>query len=77
MLRFTEGMSWSEELKEFELVAWTAPRGDAEAYGHSLEEPEDKSDDLKDAWDDLRNDLGDLEQEHIDDMEKASEDMYV
>jgi len=41
-LRFTEGMSWSEELEEFEMIAWTAPLGDAEAYGRSLEEDHGK-----------------------------------
>lgn len=45
-LKFTETMSWKEELKEFELLARTAPLGDAEAYGRSLEEHEDDSDDL-------------------------------
>jgi hypothetical protein len=32
-LKFTEGMGWDEELKEFQLNAWMAPPGDAEAYG--------------------------------------------
>ena len=53
-------MSWSEELKEFELVAWAAPLGDAEAYGQSLEDLEVDSDDLDDAIKDLVNELGDL-----------------
>ncbi|KAF8814040.1 hypothetical protein BYT27DRAFT_7083026, partial [Phlegmacium glaucopus] len=70
-LKFTEGMSWSEELKEFELYAQTAPLGDAEAYGRSLEEPEGDSDDLMDALDGLRNDLEVLEQELV--VEKGSE----
>src|SRR5271156_2959535 len=31
-LSFTEGMSWSDELKEFELAARTVPPSDPEAY---------------------------------------------
>jgi hypothetical protein len=50
-LKFTEGMSWSEELREFELLARTAPLGDAEAYGRSLEENDDDSDNLSDDLD--------------------------
>ena len=30
------------------MIAWTAPLGDAEAYGHSLEEDQGDSDDLMD-----------------------------
>ena len=55
-LKFTEGMSWDEELKEFELNARIAPPGDAEAYGRSLEEPGIDSDDLMDEVDGLRPD---------------------
>jgi len=51
-LRFTERMSWSEELDEFKMIAQTAPLGDAEAYGHSLEEDQGDSDDLMDDLDD-------------------------
>jgi predicted nucleic acid-binding Zn-ribbon protein len=61
-LIFTEGMSWSDELKEFELAARTAPLGDAEAYGRSLEEAEEESDELEDELDDLRKDLEALEE---------------
>ena len=40
-LNFTQGMSWTEELKEFEFAAQVEPVGDAEAYGWSLEQPEE------------------------------------
>ena len=39
-LNFTQGMRWAEELTEFEFAARMEPVGDAEAYGHSLGEPE-------------------------------------
>ena len=79
-LRFTEGMSWSEELEEFEMIAWTAPLGDAEAYGRSLEEDQGDSDDLMDVLDDLEvlgeqliielevNENGEEEEEDEDDI---------
>ena len=50
-MKFTEGLLWKEELKDFELLAKTAPLGNAEAYGHSLEEPEGDSYDLIDKLD--------------------------
>jgi hAT family C-terminal dimerisation region len=30
-LKFTEGMAWADELRDFEAVAQTAPAGEAEA----------------------------------------------
>jgi len=74
-LRFTEGMSWVEELTEFELRARVAPIGEAEAYGRSLEEPEEDSDDLMDALDELRNDLKALDEELMEELEDESEDL--
>ena len=74
-LRFTEGMSWVEELTEFELRARVAPTGEAEAYGRSLEEPEEDSDDLMDALDELRNDLKALDEELMEELEDESEDL--
>ena len=60
-LRFTEGMAWTEELSEFEHLAWTAPLGEAEAYGHSLEDPDKESDELEEALQELRVGLEELE----------------
>lgn len=37
-LNFTEGFKWSEELREMEFLARTAPVGDPESYGRSLTE---------------------------------------
>ena len=73
-LKFTEGMSWKDELTEFELAAQTATLGDAEAYKHSQEDPKAESDDLEDALDDLRNDLEELEQGLVMELEKEQED---
>jgi hypothetical protein len=70
-LKFTEGMSWKDELTEFELAARTAPLGDAEAYKRSLEDPETESDDLED---DLKNDLEELEQELVTELEMGQEE---
>jgi hypothetical protein len=85
-LKFTEGMSWSEELKEFEFLARTAPPGDAEAYGRSLVENtgghEGDSDDLMDALDKLGVNLEVLGEQHhaLEDNkgnEDDEEDMYL
>ena len=73
-LKFTEGMSWKDELAKFELAAQTAPLGDAEAYKRSLEDPEAESDDLEDALDNLRNDLEELEEGLVMELEKEQED---
>ena len=37
-------MTWKEELKEFERLAWAAPPSDAEAYGRNLEDDKGDSD---------------------------------
>ena len=66
-LKFTEGMSWEEENKEFEIKALTAPLGDAEAYGRSLEEPDVDLDDLMSVVDKI--DFETLEQELINELE--------
>src|SRR5436190_23472516 len=72
-LNFTEGLGWSEELKEFEFAARTAPVGDADAYGRSLEMPEEDSDDLEDALEDLEKDLEAIEQYMTDELEQDDE----
>ena len=69
-LKFTKGMSWSEELKEFELIALTTPLGDAEAYGRSLEEDEGDSDDLMDMLDDLDT----LAEQLVNELEESGEE---
>jgi hypothetical protein len=71
VLKFTEGMSWNDELIEFEHVAQTAPLGDPEAYGRSLEEPEEESDYLEDGVDEPREML---EEELMDQVEGREED---
>ena len=70
-LKFTEEMSWDEELKEFELNTWIAPLGDAEAYRNSLEKPGIDSDDLMGEVDGLKNDFDALEQELISELETS------
>jgi hypothetical protein len=39
-VNFTEGMSWSDEMKEFEYMARTAPSEDADTYGRNLNQAE-------------------------------------
>src|ERR1700735_47011 len=75
-LKFTEGMAWSEELREFEHLARTAPLGDAEAYGRSLEDPDEDSDELEEALKELRDGLEDLESalEEVVDSEDNEEE---
>src|SRR5271156_1150734 len=70
-LKFTEGMGWKEELKEFELKALTAPLGDAEAYGRSLQESDNDSDDLMDKVDKLGDEFEKLEKELISELEEG------
>ena len=41
-------MTWKEELMEFERLAWSAPPGDAVAYGRNLEEEKGDSDNISD-----------------------------
>ena len=62
-LNFTQGMSWTEELKEFEFAAQVEPVGDAEAYGRSLEQPEENLSEIEELLDDIMKDLEELETE--------------
>lgn len=72
VLKFTEGMSWNDELIEFEHVARTAPLGDPEAYGRSLEEPEEEeSDSVEDVVVEPRDML---EEELMDEVEGREEE---
>src|SRR5271155_3701923 len=73
-LSFTEGMSWSDELKEFELAAQTVAPSDPEAYGHSLEDPGEDSDNLKDAIDEFEKNLEALEDKLVKDSKDDTED---
>jgi hypothetical protein len=62
-LNFTQGMSWTEELKEFEFAAQVEPVGDAEAYGRSLEQPEENLSEIEELLDDIMKELEELETE--------------
>jgi hypothetical protein len=63
-LNFTQGMSWTEELKEFEFAAQVEPVGDAEAYGQSLEQPEENMSEIEELLDDIMKELEELETEN-------------
>jgi hypothetical protein len=84
-LKFTEGMGWKEKIKEFELKPLTAPLGDAEAYGRSLQESDNDSDDLMDKVDKLGDEFEKLEKELISELEESgveegdddNDDIYV
>ena len=60
-LNFTQGMSWTEELKDFEFAAQIEPVGDAEAYGQSLEQPEENLSEIEELLNDIIKDLEELE----------------
>jgi len=62
-LNFTQGMSWTKELREFEFAAQVEPVGDAEAYGWSLEQPEENLSEIEELLDDIMKDLEGLETE--------------
>ena len=60
LLNFTQGMQWNDELIEFEFAARMEPVGDAEAYGHSLRDDDERSDGMED--------------EHMDNNQHSEED---
>lgn len=52
-LDFTKGLSWEDELKEFEKAARMAPFGEVEAYGRTVGIAGEDSDDMDDVLNDL------------------------
>ena len=54
---FTEELRWSEELKEFEHAAQTAPTGDSAEYRQGLDDKAEDSDDMEEALTDLQMDI--------------------
>jgi hypothetical protein len=46
-LNFTEGMSWEDELKHFELMARTVPSEDPDTYSRNLNLAENNEDELE------------------------------
>jgi len=73
-LNFTQGMSWTDELTEFDFAARTALVGDAEAYGWSLGEPEVDFDAINEEIEDLQKDLEELEQQLLGSEEEEEEE---
>lgn len=67
-LNFTKGLSWNDELKEFEEAARFEPVGQAEAYQRNLQsgEVEEDSDDLADELEDLVKDTNEDEEDFDD-----------
>jgi hypothetical protein len=76
-LEFTEGLSWSDEMKEFEKAARRAPLGDAEAYGRTIDTVEEDSDELEDLLDDLVKVTVGIEDEHGEGEGDDEDDIYV
>jgi hypothetical protein len=76
-LKFSD-MSWKEELKEFELLARSAPPGDAEAYGRSLDNDEVvDSDNMTDELDEQETNtevLGEQLMQELENNENREED---
>ena len=71
-------MSWNDELNEFEMAARTAPIGDAEAYGRSLEDKEEDLDEVEDMIKDLREALEEeTTEDKLDEDEDDEESFYV
>jgi hypothetical protein len=67
-------MRWTEELTEFEFAARTEPVGDAEAYGHSLGEPEIDLDGIDEDLEDLEKDLEALEEQLLSGSDDDDDD---
>ena len=80
-LKFTEELNWSDKLKEFEHAAWAAAVGDPEAYGWSLDNEGEDSDEMEEALDNLQKDLEALEEVILEGDEDNDEDddmsMYI
>jgi hypothetical protein len=75
-LNFTEGMSWDEELKEFEYIARTAPSEDPDTFGRNLSvsgHNEDEIEKLVKEATRAMQDLEDAELEGSDGLEYISE----
>src|ERR1700678_1058184 len=70
-ISFTQGMLWTDELKDFEYAARVAPLGDADAYGRSLDiiDEEDPND-----LEDILNDLENLKENLIETLMDGSDD---
>jgi hypothetical protein len=70
-ISFTQGMLWTDELKNFEYAARVAPLGDDDAYGRSLDiiDEEDHND-----LEDILNDLGNLKENLIETLMDGSND---
>ena len=73
-LKFTEGLSWSEELKEFEHAARTALIGDPEGYRRGLDDGEENSDEMEEELTDLQKDIQAVENAIFEGDEEDSED---
>jgi hypothetical protein len=71
-LKFSD-MSWKEELTEFELRAQSAPPGDAEAYGRSLEEDEFDLDNIINELDERETNLEVLGEQLILELEDGED----
>jgi hypothetical protein len=75
-LEFTEGLSWSDEMKEFELAAHRALLGDADAYGRTVDVIQEDSDGVDDVVDDLVKGLESAE-DGSDEGDEGDEDIYL
>jgi hypothetical protein len=88
-LKFSD-MTWKEELETFELLARSAPPGDAEAYGRSLDNDDEvvDSDNMMDELDEqetntevlgeqLMKELEINQNREDDDAEDLAEDIYI
>ena len=73
-LKFTEGLSWSEELKEFEHATQTAPIGDPEGYRQGLDGEDEDSDEMEEELTDLKKDIQAVENAIFEGDEEDSED---
>lgn len=61
-VNFTEGMDWSDELKEFEFTAQTETTGDPDSYARNLGTAEDEFDTLQDSINDVHRNLEAIEE---------------
>lgn len=73
-LSFTEGLSWNEELKEFEHAARTAPTGDPEGYRRGLDDKAEDSDEMEEALTDLQMDIQAVENALFEGDEEDGDD---
>ncbi|KAK2462579.1 hypothetical protein APHAL10511_005402 [Amanita phalloides] len=76
-LNFTEGMSWDDEVREFEYMARTAPSEDPDTYGRNLKLVRHDEDELEKIIDEATQAMQELESARWNLSDQGSEIEYI